>query len=384
LGREAPNTPQSISTAAPVSPHSHFYSPSSPVSPSSIRYVRVLSSPATASSVKVKVAGSPKAQAVPAISPQALSYPAGLGFTPLHATTGLPTFRRTVSVHISTPMASPGPTTPGSILQKYGFSQGIAYPPGLGFTPCAQTLKRTVSFGLAGPSPKGATSVSMTAVPESPQKAQEECPPCDVFPRELLLLFKDNVGSEHANAEEAGFALPQPGWLKTEKHEAPAPAPQSQVKVRQGRSPPRPAEAGAAAAPQGATVQVQQPSQPPSQQQHHHQQQQYQNQWWQNQQYNQQGWNGQNAGWWIQTPAGEWKWQTGAATVQKQQPQMQQSVKVATAPQGATMPRAPPGVHHVLPQQSAQAVVGGKAAFAKGQGKGKAVAATVGGKGKGK
>merc|ERR1719336_585798 len=158
---------------------------------------------------------------------------------------------RSVTMTISTPMAQPSPmATPGGILQKYGPAQGIPFPPGMGFTPAAHQLQRTISFGLnAGGTPMSRTiSISKTkpveeqpGLEQTPEEGEQSDLAEGVFPREFLLFFREHVGTNHATSEDAGFLLPQPGWLRTQQSEAPA-APEVKAggkQQRQGRLPHR-------------------------------------------------------------------------------------------------------------------------------------------------
>jgi len=74
----------------------------------------------------------------------------------------------------------------------------------------AQTATR--SFGAGGPTPVAATR-STSSLLERTRSAQLACE--DVFPRDLLLFFREFVDREnHGTAAEASFLLPRPGWLK--------------------------------------------------------------------------------------------------------------------------------------------------------------------------
>lgn len=140
-----------------------------------------------------------------------------------------PLLQRTVSVSggvvpSSSPIAAATPTT---ILRKYGPAPGMPYPPGMGFTPAAQkvgVLQRKISFGLSSGAALGAEGAGslLQKTTSVVSVAEEE----GAYAREMLLFFRmDAAGlaGEGLSAEEAGFLLPQPGWLRTCKEEEASP-----------------------------------------------------------------------------------------------------------------------------------------------------------------
>jgi len=351
-------SPRSVSTFAPswVSPSG---SPGSPVS--AVNTIRTSGATSMQQIVLVRAVTAPVTHHTPvaaasASSPVAAATAGGLRLplaaatpaspkVPLGHAPGFTPLTRSVTVTLSTPMAQPSPAvatpmaTPGGILRKYGPAQGIPFPPGMGFTPAAQSMKRTISFGLSAQgAPLLRTSSKVGEVPEETQ--EEESVAEGVLPREFLLCFRDHVGTDHASAAEAGFLWPQPGWIRTEHSEKPAPAAQAEAtgKTRQGRLPGnktnnRPAvdERAEAAADAGGTASAQdgkyvQNTQTSKQNGHH--------QTW---------WKDPHGGWWYQSSTGEW-------VQQQQQQQWQQHAQAPQPVKTQVQYQQPPRQYQGQPQ----------------------------------
>eukprot|EP00929_Paragymnodinium_shiwhaense_P105803 TRINITY_DN7086_c0_g1_i1.p1 TRINITY_DN7086_c0_g1~~TRINITY_DN7086_c0_g1_i1.p1 ORF type:complete len:438 (-),score=55.83 TRINITY_DN7086_c0_g1_i1:287-1600(-) len=151
------------------------------------------------SSPSRSVSGTPKA-----------AYPPGMGWTPHAGSQATPVFFRTTST-----------------------SNVAAFPPGLGFTPLAASTM-TGGFGMSSVStPKvvqfqqqpQVAAVSSSARP-SPIKrtlsravTKEFSPEEGVLPKAVLLMYRDSPScrEEAESPEAAGFLLPEPGWIRTER-----------------------------------------------------------------------------------------------------------------------------------------------------------------------
>jgi len=150
------------------------------------------------------------------------AYPPGVGWTPV-AGQARATPR---SVSFCNDMSLGSPTArPASV------SWLRSYPPGFGFTPKAKAESGPASpafFGL--PSDKGCvtrtmskeSASSVTSIHCKSLKSENE----GVLPREWLLMLRDSLGPQDMTAEEAGFMLPAPGWIRTQDAKAQAANPQ--------------------------------------------------------------------------------------------------------------------------------------------------------------
>lgn len=176
---------------------------------------------------------SPANASVPQVLAANGNYPPGVGWTPVakqsNASFFVPHSVNSVATIVHTqPAPAPAPSPSNSTSRPF--------PPGLGFTPkatsCGTPAARlscvmsphaspnllspaqtaTRSFGAGGPTPVAATR-STSSLLERTRSAQLACE--DVFPRDLLLFFREFVDREnHGTAAEASFLLPRPGWLK--------------------------------------------------------------------------------------------------------------------------------------------------------------------------
>jgi len=224
----------------------------------------------------------------------------------------------------ASPLGSAVPATPGTILRRYGMAPGMPYPPGMGFTPAAaQLAKRTTSFGFGmdrtlsnggidrkvsgGLQTAPAVLAASTADSSLPVPSVAEATEAGGFSRETLLFLRESCRDPSAAAltpAEAGFALPQPGWLRTQRAEV-APA---LGKRQSGGNAVR--TAASSSSTNASAVQAKtQPQSSQPQQQTQPRQQQWPQQQQQQSHAHQQQYSGSEAAAWQDTGGGQWSWQ---------------------------------------------------------------------------
>jgi len=126
-----------------------------------------------------------------------LGYPAGLGWTPVAGRTPVSVYPK------ASPVASFSDRTPSASNSMR------AYPPGLGFTPLAAATESLGRRSLYREAPLAPATPGGLLKRTASFALPEDGP----FPRELLLFYRDPDRSAGLTAGQAGFLLPQPGWI---------------------------------------------------------------------------------------------------------------------------------------------------------------------------